>query len=69
MVLRITFPNLGLHLWDKEAISYIASVIGNLLHIDANTLNKKDFISARACIEIDAADSLPDKVPTVTKKG
>lgn len=44
-------------------------MIGNPLHVDVNTLKKKNFISARACIEIDAADGLPDEVLVVAING
>lgn len=49
----VSFPLLSLQLWDIETISYIALVISNPLHVDANTLHREELAEARALIEVD----------------
>ena len=44
--------------WKEKGLSYIATMIGNPLHVDHITATCKRIDYARVCIEIDADDDL-----------
>ncbi|KAL2236244.1 UNVERIFIED_CONTAM: hypothetical protein Sindi_0816100 [Sesamum indicum] len=49
----VSFPELPTHLFRKEVLFTVASMIGNPLQIDDATLNQSKLSKARACIELD----------------
>ncbi|KAL0387472.1 UNVERIFIED_CONTAM: hypothetical protein Sradi_2629000 [Sesamum radiatum] len=49
----VCFPELPAHLFRKEALFSVASMVGSPLQIDALTLNKSKLSQARVCVEID----------------
>ncbi|KAL2251644.1 UNVERIFIED_CONTAM: hypothetical protein Sindi_2286700 [Sesamum indicum] len=49
----VCFPELPAHLFGKEALFSVASMVGSPLQIDALTLNKSKLSQARVCVEID----------------
>ncbi|KAL2237684.1 UNVERIFIED_CONTAM: hypothetical protein Sindi_0960100 [Sesamum indicum] len=49
----VCFPELPAHLFRKEALFSVASMVGSPLQIDALTLNKSKLSKARVCVEID----------------
>ncbi|KAL2223915.1 UNVERIFIED_CONTAM: hypothetical protein Sindi_3034600 [Sesamum indicum] len=49
----VCFPELPAHLFCKEALFSVASMVGSPLQIDALTLNKSKLSKARVCVEID----------------
>ncbi|GAV92418.1 DUF4283 domain-containing protein/zf-CCHC_4 domain-containing protein [Cephalotus follicularis] len=55
--------------WNKDGLSYIASVLGKPLHMDANTTNKRVLAFARVCIEISASSSFPDSITLELENG
>ncbi|GAV92824.1 DUF4283 domain-containing protein/zf-CCHC_4 domain-containing protein, partial [Cephalotus follicularis] len=55
--------------WNKEGLSYIASVLGRPLHMDANTTNKRVLAFARVCIEMSASSSFPDSITLELEDG
>ncbi|GAV61178.1 DUF4283 domain-containing protein [Cephalotus follicularis] len=48
--------------WTKLGLSYIASVLGKPLHMDANTTNRYALSFARVCIDMEASSSFPDNI-------
>ncbi|KAL2227904.1 UNVERIFIED_CONTAM: hypothetical protein Sindi_2149100 [Sesamum indicum] len=49
----VSFPELPAHLFRKEVLLTVASIIGTPLQIDDATLNQSKLSKARACIELD----------------
>ncbi|KAL2229596.1 UNVERIFIED_CONTAM: hypothetical protein Sindi_1939300 [Sesamum indicum] len=49
----VSFPELPAHLFRKEVLFMVASMIGTPLQIDDATLNQSKLSKARACIELD----------------
>ncbi|KAL2244367.1 UNVERIFIED_CONTAM: hypothetical protein Sindi_0554700 [Sesamum indicum] len=49
----VSFPELPAHLFRKEVLFTVASMIGTPLQIDDATLNQSKLSKARACIELD----------------
>ncbi|KAL0356476.1 UNVERIFIED_CONTAM: hypothetical protein Sradi_4094500 [Sesamum radiatum] len=49
----VCFPGLPVHLFQKEALCTVASMIGTPLQIDEYTFNQAKLSKARVCIEID----------------
>ncbi|KAL2224095.1 UNVERIFIED_CONTAM: hypothetical protein Sindi_3009900 [Sesamum indicum] len=49
----VNFPELPAHLFHKEVLFTVASMIGTPLQIDDATLNQSKLSKARACIELD----------------
>ncbi|GAV73234.1 DUF4283 domain-containing protein/zf-CCHC_4 domain-containing protein, partial [Cephalotus follicularis] len=48
--------------WTKLGFSYIASVLGKPLHMDANTTNRYALSFARVCIDMEASSSFSDSI-------
>ncbi|GAV86300.1 DUF4283 domain-containing protein, partial [Cephalotus follicularis] len=48
--------------WTKLGLSYIASVLGKPLHLDANTTNRYALSFAHVCIDMEASISVPDSI-------
>ncbi|KAL2246042.1 UNVERIFIED_CONTAM: hypothetical protein Sindi_2872400 [Sesamum indicum] len=53
VLIWVCFPELPAHLFRKEALFSIASMVGSPLQIDALTLNKSKLSQARVYVEID----------------
>ncbi|KAL0356478.1 UNVERIFIED_CONTAM: putative ribonuclease H protein [Sesamum radiatum] len=49
----VSFPELPAHLFCKDALFSVASMIGSPLQVDTLTLNKSKLSQARVCVEID----------------
>ncbi|KAL2225817.1 UNVERIFIED_CONTAM: hypothetical protein Sindi_1940400 [Sesamum indicum] len=49
----VSFPELPAHMFRKEVLFTVASMIGTPLQIDDATLNQSKLSKARACIELD----------------
>ncbi|KAL0283416.1 UNVERIFIED_CONTAM: hypothetical protein Sradi_7230000 [Sesamum radiatum] len=49
----VSFPELPAHLFRKDALFSVASMIGSPLQVDTLTLNKSKLSQARVCVEID----------------
>ncbi|KAL0379356.1 UNVERIFIED_CONTAM: hypothetical protein Sradi_3241100 [Sesamum radiatum] len=49
----VCFPGLPVHLFQKDALSTVASMVGTPLQIDEYTFNQAKLSKARVCIEID----------------
>ncbi|KAL2248287.1 UNVERIFIED_CONTAM: hypothetical protein Sindi_2681000 [Sesamum indicum] len=49
----VCFPKLPAHLFRKETLFSVASMVSSSLQIDALTLNKSKLSQARVCVEID----------------
>ncbi|MQM10346.1 hypothetical protein Taro_043239 [Colocasia esculenta] len=56
----VAFHGLPLHLWTKEFIAKIASVLGKPLYLDKLTADRKRLAYARACFMISSEMDLPD---------
>ncbi|GAV58143.1 DUF4283 domain-containing protein/zf-CCHC_4 domain-containing protein, partial [Cephalotus follicularis] len=48
--------------WTKLGLSYIASVLGKPLHMDANTTKRHALSFARVCIDMEATSTFPDNI-------
>ncbi|GAV69074.1 DUF4283 domain-containing protein [Cephalotus follicularis] len=48
--------------WTKLGLSYIASVLGKPLHMDANTTNRYALTFACVCIDMEATSSFLDSI-------
>ncbi|KAL0283415.1 UNVERIFIED_CONTAM: hypothetical protein Sradi_7229900 [Sesamum radiatum] len=49
----VSFPELPAHLYRKDALYAVASMVGNPLQIDDYTFNQSKLSKARMCVEID----------------
>ncbi|GAV60802.1 DUF4283 domain-containing protein, partial [Cephalotus follicularis] len=52
--------NVPVHLWSKLAVSYIASVLGRPLYMDAPTTNRQTLTFSRVCVGMLASSSFPN---------
>lgn len=62
MPIWVKLTNLELELWDKEAISAIASVIGRPIKMDRITADESRIAFAKVLIEMSALDEFPNEV-------
>ncbi|KAK4436664.1 hypothetical protein Salat_0000300 [Sesamum alatum] len=58
----IRFPTLPAHLFQKDALYAIASLVGNPLKLDEPTLFQSRLTAARVCVEVDLANKLVDEI-------
>ncbi|GAV80382.1 DUF4283 domain-containing protein/zf-CCHC_4 domain-containing protein [Cephalotus follicularis] len=69
MLVWVKLKGIPIQYWNKEGLSYIASVLGRPLHMDANTTNKNVLTFARICIEMAASSSFPDSITLKFENG
>ncbi|GAV83448.1 DUF4283 domain-containing protein [Cephalotus follicularis] len=55
----VKLSNVPVHLWTKLGLSYIASVLGKPLYMDAQTTNRQVLTYARVCVDMSATSSFP----------
>ncbi|GAV92834.1 DUF4283 domain-containing protein, partial [Cephalotus follicularis] len=58
----VKLTNVPIHLWSKLGLSYIASVLGRPLYMDAPTTNRKSLTFARVCVDMLASSSFPNAI-------
>ncbi|GAV72070.1 DUF4283 domain-containing protein, partial [Cephalotus follicularis] len=58
----VKLRNVLVQYWNKVGLSYIASVLGKPLHMDANTTHRHALMFARVCIDMAATSSFPESV-------
>ena len=58
----VKFYNIPLEYWTNTCLGYIASVVGNPLHLDALTKNRSKLSFARICIEVGVDCEFPKSV-------
>lgn len=63
----VKFHRLPFEFWTEVGFSKIASTIGKPIHVDEATATKKRLDFARICIEVDAADELPNDITIAVK--
>lgn len=62
MPIWVRLPCVNLKLWDREAFSVMASIIGKPIKMDAATTLKTRLNYARLLVEVSANDELPDEI-------
>ncbi|GAV92712.1 DUF4283 domain-containing protein/zf-CCHC_4 domain-containing protein [Cephalotus follicularis] len=55
--------------WNKLGLSYIASVLGKPIHMDASTTNRYALMYARVCIDMAATSTFPDSITLEMEDG
>ncbi|GAV92707.1 Exo_endo_phos domain-containing protein/DUF4283 domain-containing protein/zf-CCHC_4 domain-containing protein, partial [Cephalotus follicularis] len=58
----VKLSNVPVHLWSKLGLSYIASVLGRPLYMDAPTTNRQSLTFARVCVDMLASSSFPNSI-------
>ncbi|GAV92908.1 DUF4283 domain-containing protein/zf-CCHC_4 domain-containing protein [Cephalotus follicularis] len=58
----VKLSNVPVHLWSKLGLSYIASVLGRPLYMDAPTTNRQNLSFARVCVDMSATSSFPNSI-------
>ncbi|GAV92922.1 DUF4283 domain-containing protein/zf-CCHC_4 domain-containing protein [Cephalotus follicularis] len=58
----VKLSNVPVHLWTKLGLSYIASVLGRPLYMDAQTTNRQSLTHARICVDMSASSSFPSSI-------
>ncbi|GAV92090.1 DUF4283 domain-containing protein, partial [Cephalotus follicularis] len=58
----VKLTNVPIHLWSKLGLSYIASVLGRPLYMDAPTTNRKSLTFARVCVDMLALSTFPNAI-------
>lgn len=58
----VTFENLPVFLFHKEALFEIGRLLGRPVKVDGYTLNKSKLHQASVCIEVDISKQLPSHV-------
>ncbi|KAL0393385.1 UNVERIFIED_CONTAM: hypothetical protein Sradi_2561300 [Sesamum radiatum] len=58
----IRFPTLPAHLFHKDALHAIASLVGTPLKLDESTLFQSRLTAARVCVEVDLAKKLIEEI-------
>ncbi|GAV92423.1 DUF4283 domain-containing protein/zf-CCHC_4 domain-containing protein, partial [Cephalotus follicularis] len=62
MPVWVKLVGVPLQFWTKTGLSYIASVLGRPLYMDACTTNRYALSFARVCVEMDVASSFPHNI-------
>ena len=60
--IRVKFYNRNLEYWTNTSLGYIASVVGNPLHLDSLTENQSKLSFARICVEVGVECEFPKSV-------
>lgn len=60
--LRVHLPALPMEYWSERCTGKIGGLLGNVLKVDNATKNKDKFMYARALVEMDIKNGLPDEV-------
>ncbi|GAV71772.1 LOW QUALITY PROTEIN: Exo_endo_phos domain-containing protein/DUF4283 domain-containing protein, partial [Cephalotus follicularis] len=58
----VKLSNIHVHLWSKLGLSYIASVLGCPLYMDAPTTNQQTLTFAKVCMDMLASSSFPNSI-------
>ncbi|GAV92612.1 DUF4283 domain-containing protein/zf-CCHC_4 domain-containing protein [Cephalotus follicularis] len=58
----VKLSNVPVHLWSNEGLSYIASVLGRPLYMDAPTTKRQTLTFARICVDMLATSSFPTAI-------
>ncbi|GAV88623.1 DUF4283 domain-containing protein/zf-CCHC_4 domain-containing protein, partial [Cephalotus follicularis] len=58
----VKLSNVPVHLWTKLGLSYIASVLGRPLYMDALTTNRQALAFARICVDMSVASLFPNAI-------
>ncbi|GAV85207.1 DUF4283 domain-containing protein/zf-CCHC_4 domain-containing protein, partial [Cephalotus follicularis] len=58
----IKLTRIPVQYWTMLGLSYIASVLGKPLHMDANTTKRYALSFARVCIDMEATSAFPDNI-------
>ncbi|GAV73166.1 DUF4283 domain-containing protein, partial [Cephalotus follicularis] len=58
----VKLSNVPVHLWTKLGLSYISSVLGRPLYMDAQTTNRQALNYARVCVDMTATSSFPSSI-------
>ncbi|KAL2236232.1 UNVERIFIED_CONTAM: hypothetical protein Sindi_1355400 [Sesamum indicum] len=58
----IRFPTLPAHLFHKDALYAIASLVGTPLKLDEPTMFQSRLTAARVCVEVDLANKLTEEI-------
>ncbi|GAV90978.1 DUF4283 domain-containing protein, partial [Cephalotus follicularis] len=58
----VKLSNVPVHLWTKLGLSYITSVLGTPLYMDAPTTNRQALAYARICVDMSASSSFPSTI-------
>ncbi|GAV81764.1 DUF4283 domain-containing protein/zf-CCHC_4 domain-containing protein [Cephalotus follicularis] len=69
MPVWVKLKDVPMQYWNKMGLSYIASVLGRPLHMDANTTHRHALVFARVCIDIPATSSFPDTITLELEDG
>ncbi|GAV93098.1 DUF4283 domain-containing protein/zf-CCHC_4 domain-containing protein, partial [Cephalotus follicularis] len=69
MPIWVRLRNVPVPYWNKMGLSYIASVLGKPLHMDANTTHRHALMFARVCVEMPASSSFPDSITLELEDG
>ncbi|GAV92761.1 DUF4283 domain-containing protein/zf-CCHC_4 domain-containing protein, partial [Cephalotus follicularis] len=69
MPICLRLRNVPMHFWNKVGLSYIASVLGKPLHMDANTTHRYALMFARVCVDMPATSSFPDTITLELEDG
>ncbi|GAV83916.1 DUF4283 domain-containing protein/zf-CCHC_4 domain-containing protein [Cephalotus follicularis] len=62
MPVWVKLRNVPVHYWNKVGLSYIASVLGKPLHMDANTTHRHALMFARVRVDMPATSSFPENI-------
>ncbi|GAV93037.1 DUF4283 domain-containing protein/zf-CCHC_4 domain-containing protein [Cephalotus follicularis] len=69
MPVWVKLKGIPIQFWNKLGLSYIASVLGKPLHMDASTLNRHTLMFARVCIEMNATSTFPESITLELEDG
>ncbi|GAV92355.1 Exo_endo_phos domain-containing protein/DUF4283 domain-containing protein/zf-CCHC_4 domain-containing protein [Cephalotus follicularis] len=69
MPVWVKLKSIPIQFWNKLGLSYIASVLGKPLHMDASTLNRHTLMFARVCIEMNASSTFPESITLELEDG
>ncbi|GAV73104.1 DUF4283 domain-containing protein/zf-CCHC_4 domain-containing protein [Cephalotus follicularis] len=58
----VKLSNVPVHLWSNLGLSYIASVLGRPLYMDAPTIKRQALTFARVCVDMLASSSFPNAI-------
>ncbi|GAV79298.1 DUF4283 domain-containing protein, partial [Cephalotus follicularis] len=58
----VKLSNVPIQVWTRMGLSYIASVLGRPLYMDAATTNKIALSYARVCVDMAATSSFPSTI-------
>ncbi|GAV91992.1 DUF4283 domain-containing protein/zf-CCHC_4 domain-containing protein, partial [Cephalotus follicularis] len=69
MPVWVKLKGVPIQFWNKVGLSYIASVLGKPIQMDATPMNRYALLFARVCVDMNATSSFPESITLELEDG